>query len=217
MKAVLVEIPRTVLIAVGVLIGTAVIYGLLAVYLGGALEEAIARNGRLKSEIQQTQNNIERARDDYAYVDEHKVAYEELLNSDRLIPHTRRAAAIELQRVARLRGITSLNYVFEAAPANSLVTVQAQPTSGNYRLSVENVRLTIGAPLDGPIYGFISDISQSFPGAAVVELVTLNRAPGISESAIAALSNGTNSGLVTGEIQMSWRTAQAEAKAGGGK
>lgn len=218
MKRLLSEIPRHVLLSVGVIVGAGAIFAVLLFVLGGARDAAVADNARLTSEIQRTQTAIAQAQGDHDYVRTNQAKYEDLLKSDRLVPHSRRAAVVELQRIAQRRGLTSLGYSFSAAASNSLQSVSAQPATAAYRLSVEDVLLKVGAPVDGAIYGFVSDISQAFPGAAVVELVTLKRAPRITDQALAALAEGRDSGLVSGEIKLSWRTAQAqETKDGGGK
>jgi hypothetical protein len=161
----------------------------------------------LKKDIEGTTKSISQVKEDTAFVIANQAKYEALLQGDRLIPHTRRAATQALESVARANGVTGLNYsIAAAAAATSLQSAQSQPVTGGYRVSVENITIKIGAPLDGVIYKFMADITDSFPGAAVIQTVTLERA-----DKGRSMGNGLASGeLVTGEILMSWRTAQAE-------
>lgn len=212
MKRLLITIPRNVLISTIVLLVSALVFGASFHFLGGARDSAIAENARLTTEIQTAESGIIRAKDDYQYVVDHQADYEKLIKSDKLLPHTRRAAVVELQKVASQRGLTTLNYSFSAAAATSAQAVMAQPKSGTYRVSVETVELKVGAPYDGAIYGFISDVTEAFPGSAVLDSVSLARAQGLTDAALSAISSGQEAQLVTGEIRLSWRTAQADEK-----
>jgi hypothetical protein len=212
MKRILSTLPRNVLISAIVLLVSALLFGAAVHFLGGARDGAIAENARLATEIQTADTGIIRAKDDYQYVVDHQAEYEKLIKSDKLLPHTRRAAVVELQDVAAQRGLTTLNYSFSAAGANSLQAVAAQPKAGTYRVSVETVELKVGAPYDGAIYGFIADVTEAFPGSAVVDSISLARAQDLTDTALAAISAGQEAQLVTGEIRLSWRTAQADEK-----
>lgn len=216
MKRIIASLPRYVLISTAVLLGCFVILGVAAPFLGSALDAAIAENQRLKNEIQTSETGIIRAKDDYQYVVDHQASYEKLTRGDKLLPHTRRAAVIELQRVANQRGLTTLNYSFAAAAATSALAASAQPQTENYRVSVEAVELKVGAPYDGAVYGFVADITEAFPGSAVLDSITLTRAQQVSDTMLAAISKGEEAQLVTGEVRLSWRTAQAQDKQAGG-
>lgn len=206
----LLTLPRKVLYAVAAIIGSLLLFAVLYPTLGSARDEAINRQARLNAGIGQVNTNIAQVAADSNYVTANKAEYEALVNSDRLIPHTRRTAVIALQEAARARGLTALNYSFTIAPATSLKSAEAQPTSGAYKLSVEDVALKVGAPIDGYIYGFMSDIGNSFPGGAVIEAVVVRRAPRLTDAILNTISRGQDARLVEGEIQLSWRTAQAQ-------
>ncbi len=210
------DLPRNVAIAFATLAASLVLIALSVVFLGGARDAAIAENGRLTNEVQAVRGSINTARQDHEYVVANQEKYEVLLKSDRLIPHTRRAAVVELQRIAQMRGLTTLNYEFAGVVSDSLESKQAQPANAAYRLSVEQVTLTVGAVIDGAIYGLVSDISEKFPGAAVVENVTLARAPVVTEEALLAVAAGAEAKLVEGKILFLWRTAQANEPAANG-
>ena len=192
------NLPKHVLISLAVIIATAVIYGILLPTLGGARDEAFADNIKLGSEITRINGVIKQSTADKEYVVENQAQFEALLKSDRLIPHTRRAAIAQLEDAAHVNGLTTMSYDIGLVAANSLAAAASQPTGGEtaYRVSVEEIILKIAAPLDGAIYRFLADISDSFPGAAIIQ------------SAALARSGQT----VQGEIKLSWRTAQALEK-----
>lgn len=217
MNRIIANTPRNVLISLAVIFGAFVVFGAAFVLIGGGLERAIAQNAQLRADIEQGQTGILRARDDYDYVQANLEKYEALIKSDRLVPHTRRAAVVELQRLAQQRGLTTMNFTFDAVAADAAQASQ-QPANAPYRLSVEYVELKVGAPLDGVVYGFISDITEQFPGAAIVDSFSLTRGE-ITDAALTAMSEGRESGLATGTIGFLWRTAQAQEKeeAGGAK
>lgn len=213
MKRLITNLPRNVLIATA---GIMFMVGVLAVLyplLGGARDQAVSDNARLTSELQVTEMGIIRAKEDHQFVVEHQGEYEKLLSGDKLLPHSRRTAVAELQRVAGIRQLTSLNYNFAAAAATSVQAVASQPTSGTYKISVEQIDLKVGAPYDGAIYGFLADVTQTFPGTIVVESFAFSRAPTVSNEALNAVSKGEDARLVSGEVTLSWRTAQANEKA----
>lgn len=136
-----------------------------------------------------------------------------MLASDKLVPHTRVNAAQQLEALARQRGLESLNYNFIAAADQSLASVKSQPTTGGYKVSVENVELKLAASLDTPVYGFLMDLGDDFPGAVVIQSFTITRQPTVTDTAIDRLSHGLSSGLVNGEVKLIWRTAQAVEEA----
>lgn len=209
------DLPRNVTIALATIVTSALLFALLFWTLGAARDEAIAGNARLTSEIQQARNAANQAAQDRDYVLANQAKYEALLKGNSLIPHTRRAAVVELQRVARERGLTMLNYSFQAAAPEALKSVQSQSTTAGYRLSVEVISLKVGAPVDGAVYGVMADITDAFPGSAVIERVVLSRPPEITDEALQAVSEGKDSKLVSGEIFVSWRTAQAQGEKAG--
>jgi hypothetical protein len=218
MKRILAEMPRAVIVSVTVMVGALILLAVLVPFVGGARDAAISLNRKMKTDIDQTTKSITQAKADQAYVLDYKNEFEALIGSDHLVPHTRRAAIVELQNDARIRGLTALNYSFNAATAMSQKAVESQPKSGAYAVLVEDVDIKVGAPFDGPVYGFISDITDAFPGSIVVESVDLRRAPEITPLALDYVSRGQDSQLVTGTIRLSWRTAQAQDKsAGSGK
>lgn len=216
MKRIFGDIPRTVIVSVGVLACSGLLFLALNFTLIAVLRGAIEENTRLTQSIEQAKNRTSTAQADIKYVGANQAKYEELLKSDRLVPHTRRVAVLELQRVARAHGFTQLTYQFSDVGQNSVTAAASQPVTGAYRLSVEEIELAVGTPVDGAVYRFIADITDRFPGSAVVQEVTLQRAPSVTSDALNAVSSGADSGLVKGEIKMVWRTAQANEKAGEG-
>ncbi len=203
-------IPRKVMMSLGVLALGLVLWGVQVPLLGGAREDADTNATRLRSEIDQTRKDLAQAGADMKYLEEHQEQFESLLKSDRLVPHTRRAAVAELQKIAVQNGITGLEYIFNAAPATSANAAQSQPTSGAYRVSVEQIELKVSAPTDGAIYRFLEDIKDSFPGSAVAQIVQLERPPTLTPAMMTALSKGEDAKIVTGDISVLWRTAEAE-------
>lgn len=205
------NMPRKVLISLAVLLLSLVMLGGAFPLLGGASEDAETMGIRLKSEIDSTRKQITQALDDQKYVEEHVEEYESLMKSDRLVPHTRRAAVAELQKIATRNGIT-LDYTFQAAPPTSAAAAQSQPSNATYRVSVEQISLKVGAATDGAVYRFLEDLSDSFPGSAVTQTVRLARPPEISSGMLASLGQAGNPGIVSGEIAVIWRTAEAQEK-----
>jgi len=170
--------------------------------LGGARDDALAEESRLQNEIARITTAVTQSKADIAYVNENREVYEDLLKSDRLVPHTRRSAIVDLETKARTSGLTALNYSINAVSVNSPRAAANQQASGAYSVSMEEISLKVGAPLDGSIYRFIDAISASFPGSAIVHTISLARGP--------AFTSG-----VQGEIGVSWRTAQAEERGEG--
>lgn len=205
------EVPIPVLVSGGILAAFFVIFIVSFVFLSGALSEAMSLNERLERDLRANQAAIDRARDDYLFVVENEDRFEEAMASDEIVPHTRRAAARQMQTVALENGLTSLNYNFAAVSGQSRARNQsAAASSGDaYTLHVENIDLEVGAPLDRPIYAFIQQLIRTIPGTAVVQEVTLQRAETITTDMLNRVAQGQESGLVTGSILFSWRTAQA--------
>jgi hypothetical protein len=212
MKKILANIPRSVVIAISAIVGSAITFALLFFTLGQALTEAIDREAQLTGQIGRAIKDVASASTDNKYVVDHVERYEALLKSDRLVPHTRRTAVAALQKLAQERGITSLNYSFVAAPTTSAAAASMQNAAGAYKLSVEDVDIGVGAPFDRPIYEFISDITDEFPGAAIVQTVEMRRAPIITDTMLESLSRGEDAKIVEADIKVSWRTAQAETE-----
>jgi hypothetical protein len=207
MIRVLTSLPRPVLISAATLAGVLAVFAILLPVLGGARDGAFAEHNRLNGEIARVNTAISQAKSDIEFVAANKEKFEALLESDRLIPHTRRAATMELESTARLNGVTSLSYNIAAAAApTSAKAVSSQPTSGAYRVSVEDIAMKVAAPLDGSIYRFMTDLTDQFPGSAVVQSFSLSRG---AKSGFGDLSSQDS---VAGDIEVSWRTAQAEEK-----
>ena len=111
------------------------------------------------------------------------------LKSDKLIPHTRRAALTALRDAAAPHGLEdSLSFTFTSASGTT--AAQSQPTSGDYRVSVESIVLKIAAPLDGAVFRMLDDVNRTFPGSVVLESMTLSREPSVNETQLAAISAG---------------------------
>jgi hypothetical protein len=210
--------PRAVLISLAVGIAAIAIIATTVPVLGGARDDAYAQNSRLNGDIARVRKGATDTQADIDYVQQNGAQYEALLQSDRLVPHTRRAAIVELENSARNNGLTAMTYTIGAAAAStSAQAVQSQSAAGGYRVSVENISLKVGAPTDGSIYNFIADITSAFPGSAVVQSMAISRASFISAAALEALSRGEDPKLVEADIIISWRTAQAEEKKDEGK
>jgi hypothetical protein len=216
MKRLIVDLPRPVAIALATIVAAIAVLAILFPVLGGARDNALTENRRLTTDIGSTTTALNQSQDDQDFVRANQAHFEELVKSDRLIPHTRRAAIVALGEVARIHGV-NLTYAFNAAESQSAAAVGSQPRSDAYRVSVESIDLKVDAPIDGAIYEFVTDINASFPGAVVIESVSLRRADRLSASALDLLSKGQSSQLVTGDILLSWRTAQAQEKKEAGK
>jgi hypothetical protein len=205
----LADLPRITLIALAVIAGSLVLLGILYPLLGGAQDNAQTDNQRLTREVAQAQRSVSQAKADHQFILDNKDTYDSLIQGDRLIPHTPREAVRQLQTLAQQRGLSSLGATFAAAGDQSLKTVTSQPTGGQYRVSVENIEVKVGAPLDTQIFEFALDLAESFPGAAVVQSIDVQRAPTIGEAMLDNVSQGQDSGIVSGDIKVTWRTAQA--------
>lgn len=202
-------IPKPVLISAAVAVVSLVGLVLSIIFVGGALSDGEALNIRLKNEQGEIGKKLGTSSTDYKFSVDNREKFEAILASEKLVPHTRANAAQQFEALARARGIESLNYGFAAAAEQSLSAVKSQPTTGGYKVSVENVDLKVGASLDSPVYGFLMDLSDDFPGAVVIQSFTMKREPTITDTAIDRLSHGLSSGLVTAEVKLLWRTAQA--------
>lgn len=205
------EVPIPVLVSGGIIAAFFVIFIGAFIFLSGALEDATNLNRRLENDLRANQAAINRAQEDYVFVLENDRRFEEAMASDEIVPHTRRAAARQMQTVALENGLTSLNYNFAAEGGQSRARNQAAaaPSSAAYTLHVETIDLEVGAPLDRPVYAFIEELIRSIPGTAVVREVSLQRAETITTDMLNRVALGQDSGIVTGSIQFSWRTAQA--------
>jgi hypothetical protein len=202
------SIPRPAFLGIVALVVTGVLFALSVLLLGGARDDAQARGRQLNNDISTITNAITQAKIDREYVEKNSARYEELIKSDKLIPHTRRAALSALRDAAKPHGLEdALSFTFSAAA--SLDTAQRQPASGAYRLSVETIALKIEAPLDGPIYRFLDDVTNSFPGALSLESLALTRVANVNETELSQVAAGHGK-LVTGDVVLSWRTAQKQ-------
>jgi len=200
--------PKPVAISVTVIAASVLALLLLAPTLGAARNDAQSDVLRLRSELTQAQQNLRQAKDDYDFVVANRQRFESLMKSDKLIPHTRRTAIRQMQALALEFDITALNYSFQAVAGLAPEAALTQPQSGLYRVNVESVELTIGAPLDQSVYMFMAEIHENFPGSMVISELELERAQTISQEALTKVSRGEDSGLVKGKIKYTWRTAQ---------
>lgn len=203
------EVPIPVLVSGGIIAAFFVIFIAAFIFLSGALEDSTNLNRRLENDLRANQAAIKRAQDDYVFVLENDLRFEEAMASDEIVPHTRRAAARQMQTVALENGLTSLNYNFAAVGGQrERNQAAAAPSSAAYTLHVENIDMEVGAPLDRPVYAFIEELLRTIPGTAVVREITLERAETITTDMLNRVALGQASGIVTGSIQFSWRTAQ---------
>jgi hypothetical protein len=219
------DLPRPVAIASAAMVVSVFLFGVLYFTLGAGRDQAVEVNGRLTADLAQSQKNTKQVSEDFKYVSENQQKFEDLLQSERLVPHIRRAAVRQMQTLALRHGLNPrvFSYDFATAVDKAAVAAAAQapakpgaPAAAaalgagpTYRINVESVTLKIGAPLDGQIYGFVRDLGTDFPGAAVVQSIDLQRPAKISSDVLNQLSRGEDSGVVTGEIKFLWRTAQA--------
>lgn len=204
------DLPKPVLISVSVIAFSLVLMTLLWLTLGDAKDTAEQDVARLRNEVSSTQNKLKQSRADYEFININQQRFESLMSSDKLIPHTRRTAIRQLQSLALELGITSLNYNFQAAGLQAPDAVASQPKSGDYRVYIENIELTVGSPLDQNIYSFMAAVYDDFPGSMVIANVEMQRAPSVTAEALNLVSRGEESKIVEGKIQYSWRTAQKQ-------
>ncbi len=204
------RMPRKVAVSSIILAVTALLALIVVPLLGGAHTEAVETNAGLKTTIDQMSNKLRQAKDDHKYVVDNMQKYEELLSGDRLVPHTRRVAMTAMQKLAVERGLTTLSYNFTTIGERSPGGAASAPITGGYKLQAERVDLKIGAPLDTTVFDFVMDLGENFPGAAVVEQMTLERSPEIGTEALNLVSRGQESGLVKGNVIFAWKTAQKQ-------
>ncbi len=207
------EVPIPVLIAGGIIAFFLILFIGTFPFLSSGLDESMAENRRLNNELRTTQSSIGRAKDDYVFVVENERQFEEAMASDEIIPHTRRAAARQMQTVALENGLTSLNYNFAATGEIDRGRGQASSSADAYALHVEEIGLDVGAPLDRPVYAFIEQLIRTIPGTVVVRQFELQRAEMITTDMLNNVAIGGNAGIVSGTIDFSWRTAQANREA----
>lgn len=203
------DVPRKVATALGLLVGSGVLFGALFFTIGVQRDDAIAENSRLQTTIAQTRRDTTQAVEDVKFVNENLQRFEALIQGERLVPHTRRDAGRRIQAAAVARGLTVLSYDFNAAPANSAVAVTSQAQGTNYRVNLEGISMKLGSPLDGQIYKFLLDLRSEFPGAAILQSLELQRAPAVTSVMLDQISRGADAGLVQGEAKLIWRTAQS--------
>lgn len=210
------DLPRKVLIAVSVLAASGILYGILLSVLGGALGAAVAENQRIKRAIEQATRDVATINTDFAFVTENSEYFEKLIKSDRLVPHTRRDALRQLQSLAQEHGLTALTADFDVAigalagPAQAPAQGQPQAQAGAYRVNVETIRIKLGSPLDGQIYGFAADLRRNFPGSAVLMSLKLTRPPKVTPDMLQQINR--KGVIVTGDMELLWRTALANEK-----
>ena len=211
------DVPIPVLVSGGIILAFFLIFVAAFPFLSGNLADAQADNRRLENDLRTVQASIDRARTDYAFVQENEQRFEEAMASDEIIPHTRRAAARHMQTVALENGLTSLNYNFDVAGGDGGGARGGQSQASQnaaYSLHTETIDLQVGAPLDRPVYAFIEALTRTIPGTVVVQEVILQRAERVTTDMLNRVAQGQNSGIVTGSITFSWRTAQANREAG---
>lgn len=202
------DFPKPVKLSLLAMLGSLALFIVLYLTLGSGSDAAQSEVQRLKAEFQSTQKNLNQSKEDIAFVTANQKRFEALMSSDKLIPHTRRTAIRQLQALALEFGLSDLNYNFQAAGTAAPEAVSSQPKSDLYRVSVESIELSVGAPVDQAIYSFIAAVNDDFPGSLVLSDLELERAPLISNEALNLVSRGKDSGLVKGKLKYLWRTAQ---------
>lgn len=210
MRIKLPDLPRKVVTSIGVLAASAILFVILLQVLGGTLDNAVAENARIKRSIDQATRDVATVSTDYKFVTENTEYFEKLMKGDRLIPHTRRDALKQLQSLAQEHGLTAMTADFSASNEKAAPAAAGQPQADAYRVSVESIKIKLGSPLDGQIYGFIADLRRNFPGSVVLMSLKLSRPPKVTADMLAQISRkGT---IVTGEMEVVWRTALANEK-----
>jgi hypothetical protein len=203
-------LPKKVMISIGVIGTSIILFAVLYFTLGAATEQAELDVTRLKGEISGAQTKVRQSKENYDFVLANQDRFEVLMRSDKLIPHTRRTAVRQMQALALEFGLTALNYNFQAAGGQAPDAVSNQPKTGDYKVYVETIDLTLGSPLDQNMYSFIAALHDDFPGSMVLAEFEFSRAPALSNDALNLVSRGEDSKLVQGKIKYSWRTAQKQ-------
>jgi hypothetical protein len=203
------DLPRHTALGLVGLCAALVVFAVAFPWLGGAQRDAKESQQRLNSELNAQRGALQQSETDRKYILENRDLYDSLLKGDQLVPHARRAAVRQLQTLGANRGLTSLSYSFMASGDQTLAGAQSQPTSKDYKVSVETVDLKVEAPLDVMVFEFMADLAEDFPGAAVLQEFQIARVATVTEEALQSVSSGTAAGLVSGEIKFIWRTAQA--------
>ena len=203
--------PRRVAVSVAVLAGSAVAIAILYPTLGLSHDAALERVTALTGEAQSTESKAIQAATDYDFVIGGKERYEKLIAGDKLVPHARRDAVAQMQTLGREFGLSTVNYSFKGSNSQSPTAQTAQPRTGDYRVNIESIEISIAAPFDGMIYGFIAAMLEDFPGAIVVDKFELGRQTDITAEALNAVARG-QSQLVGGKLDVTWRTAQRNAE-----
>ncbi len=204
------NLPKLVLVSIVAVTSALVLFGVLFFTLGEAKDRAEAETAKLKSELSSIQTKLKQSKDDYDFVLKNQTRFEELMASDKLIPHTRRTAIREMQALALEFGVTNLNYNFQASGLQSADAASAQAKATDYRVYIENIELSVGAALDQSIYSFLAAAYDKFPGSIVVSSIELNRAPTVTTEMLNMVSRGEDSKIVQGKIKYVWRTAQKQ-------
>ncbi len=208
------DVPIPVLISSGILAFFLLVFLIAFPFLSGSLDDATAENRRLQNDLRTVQASIDRARADYDFVVENEQRFEEAMASDEIVPHTRRAAARHMQTVALDNGLTSLNYNFALEGSDSRGADRDQAAENKaYSLHTETIDVEVGAPLDRPVYAFVEELTRTIPGTVVVREIIMQRSESISTDMLNRVAMGQNSGIVSGSITFSWRTAQANREA----
>jgi hypothetical protein len=202
------DLPKPVQISIGVIGASLVLFVTLLFTLGSARDTAQSDVVRLRNDLQAVQSNLRQSKEDFDFIVANQSRFESLMGGDKLVPHTRRTAIRQMQSLASEAGLSELNYNFQAAAALTPDAVAQQPKSNLYRVYVENIELTLGAPIDQGFYSFLAAAHDDFPGSMVVTEIDMSRAPVVTKEALNSVSRGDDSGLVKGKIRYSWRTAQ---------
>jgi len=211
----LLALPRSVLIATGVL--AVMLVGLLLTYffLASHVAELKAENESLQRQLSSARSSIETFATDREFVLTRSADYERILDSDLLIPHTRRTALRTIQEYALAVGLTELDYEFDAVQQSNADAAARQVRDSKFRVNVENVSMSLGAPLDRPVYIFIDELIQDIPGTAVLKTFSIRRPDTITTQMLNNVAQGLNSGIISSEVEFEWRTAQPTREEGG--
>lgn len=204
------DLPKKVALSLVALVASAVLFGVLTFTLGAATDAAIEDVTKLRNDVAAARQKVKQAKEDVIFVGDNSTRFDTLMGSDKLIPHTRRTAIRQMQSLALEFGLTTLNYNFQSAGGQAAESVATQPKSGDYKVYIENIELTVGSALDRDIYSFIAALNDDFPGSMIISSAELKRASNVTTESLNLVSRGEDSKLVEGKMKFTWRTAQKQ-------
>lgn len=193
------DLPRTTLIALGVVAANLLI---LAGLMPMALEQADALEAdlsRLRADVRQTRMATEKARDDIAFVEANTDRYLDALDRGLFEPQDRLKATAKLDDLYIRDYLAGLTYEFSS---------QSLDTQGDTTIVTTPLRLTVDTLLDRDIYAFMQDLERSFPGVLVLKELHVVPRQEVTDQVLAQIRAGTPVPLFSGELLYDWRVAR---------